>query len=83
MRTVRSLTSALGHEQQDAKLWASWGVDYLKYDNGNNQGVDAVQRYTAMRDAPAATGRPILYSLCEWGQNKPWLWAKDVGNTCT
>jgi alpha-galactosidase len=71
----------LGHEQQDANLWASWGVDYLKYDNCNNQGVDAQQRYKAMGDALKATGRPILYSLCEWGQNKPWLWAKDVGNS--
>ncbi|MBB5895290.1 NPCBM/NEW2 domain-containing protein [Kutzneria kofuensis] len=71
----------LGHEKQDAALWASRGVDYLKYDNCNNQGVDAVQRYTAMRDALAATGRPILYSLCEWGQNQPWNWATDVGNS--
>ncbi|KAA2261258.1 glycoside hydrolase family 27 protein [Solihabitans fulvus] len=70
----------LGHERQDAALWASWGVDYLKYDNCNNQGVDAKQRYTAMRDALAATGRPITYSLCEWGQNKPWTWASNVGN---
>ncbi|MEV6107938.1 CBM35 domain-containing protein [Streptomyces sp. NPDC051940] len=71
---------ALGHEQQDAALFASWGVDYLKYDNCNNQGVDAQSRYTAMRDALAATGRPIVYSICEWGQNKPWLWAQGVGN---
>ncbi|MFF5204756.1 NPCBM/NEW2 domain-containing protein [Streptosporangium sp. NPDC000396] len=71
---------ALGHEQQDANLFASWGVDYLKYDNCNNQGVDARQRYRAMRDALAATGRPIVYSICEWGQNQPWLWAQDVGN---
>jgi len=71
----------LGHEQQDANLWASWGVDYLKYDNCNNQGVDAQQRYTTMRDALKATGRNILFSICEWGENKPWLWAKDVGNS--
>ncbi|AHH94654.1 glycoside hydrolase family 27 protein, partial [Kutzneria albida] len=71
----------LGHEKADAKLWASWGVDYLKYDNCNNQGVDAKQRYTAMRDALAATGRPILYSICEWGQNQPWTWAAGVGNS--
>ncbi|WP_394830650.1 NPCBM/NEW2 domain-containing protein [Pendulispora rubella] len=71
----------LGHEQQDANLWASWGVDYLKYDNCNNQGVDAVQRYTTMGNALKATGRPILYSLCEWGENKPWTWAKDIGNS--
>nr|WP_137813592.1 NPCBM/NEW2 domain-containing protein [Gandjariella thermophila] len=72
---------ALGHERQDAALWASWGVDYLKYDNCNNQGVDARQRYTAMRDALAATGRPILFSICEWGQNQPWTWAQNVGNS--
>ncbi|HZC26753.1 MAG TPA: glycoside hydrolase family 27 protein, partial [Actinopolymorphaceae bacterium] len=41
---------------------------------------DAVERYTTMRDALLATGRPIVYSICEWGQNKPWTWAKGVGN---
>src|SRR3954454_6674972 len=71
---------ALNHEQQDANLFASWGVDYLKYDNCNNQGVDAQLRYKTMRDALKATGRPIVFSLCEWGQNKPWLWAADVGH---
>ncbi|SFW72875.1 carbohydrate-binding protein [Amycolatopsis australiensis] len=71
---------ALGHEQQDANLFASWGVDYLKYDNCNNQGVDAQQRYKAMRDALAKSGRPIAYSICEWGQSKPWTWAAPVGN---
>jgi alpha-galactosidase len=72
----------LGHEKQDANLFASWGVDYLKYDNCNNQGVDAQQRYKAMRDALKATGRPIVYSLCEWGRTDPkvWTWGKDVGN---
>src|SRR5256714_6328062 len=71
---------ALNHEQQDANLFASWGVDYLKYDNCNNQGVDAQQRYKAMRDALAKTGRPIVYSICEWGKNQPWNWAPSVGN---
>ncbi|WP_197366838.1 NPCBM/NEW2 domain-containing protein [Streptomyces clavuligerus] len=70
---------ALGHEYSDAQQFADWGVDYLKYDNCNNQGVDAKLRYTTMRDALRATGRPIVYSICEWGQNKPWEWAKDVG----
>jgi alpha-galactosidase len=71
---------ALGHEYEDAALFASWGIDYLKYDNCNNQGVDARQRYTKMRDALKATGRKIVYSICEWGENDPWLWAKDVGH---
>ncbi|MEV6113970.1 NPCBM/NEW2 domain-containing protein [Streptomyces sp. NPDC052109] len=71
---------ALGHEYSDARQFADWGVDYLKYDNCNNQGVDAEQRYTTMRDALKATGRPIVYSICEWGENKPWEWASDVGH---
>jgi alpha-galactosidase len=75
----------LGHERQDAALWASWGVDYLKYDNCNNAGSTTTQqyidRYSAMRDALAATGRPILYSLCEWGVNDPWTWGPAVGNS--
>lgn len=71
---------ALGHEYSDAQQFADWGVDYLKYDNCNNQGVDAKQRYTTMRDALKATGRPIVYSICEWGENKPWEWAANVGH---
>ncbi|MFI7400751.1 NPCBM/NEW2 domain-containing protein [Streptomyces sp. NPDC049541] len=71
---------ALGHEYSDARQFADWGVDYVKYDNCNNQGVDATLRYTTMRDALKATGRPIVYSICEWGQNKPWEWAADVGH---
>ncbi|MFD7755814.1 NPCBM/NEW2 domain-containing protein [Streptomyces sp. NPDC059757] len=74
------LPGALGHEYSDAQQFADWGVDYLKYDNCNNQGVDAKLRYTTMRDALEATGRPIVYSICEWGENKPWEWAADVGN---
>jgi alpha-galactosidase len=72
---------ALGHERQDAALFASLGVDYLKYDNCNNQKIDAKQRYAAMGEALRTTGRAFFYSLCEWGENKPWLWAAnpDVG----
>jgi alpha-galactosidase len=73
---------AIGHEQQDANLFAAWGVDYLKYDNcGDHLGQSAQVRYTKMRDALRATGRPILFSLCEWGQNAPWDWAQSVGNS--
>ncbi|MEJ8646784.1 NPCBM/NEW2 domain-containing protein [Streptomyces sp. MS1.AVA.3] len=70
----------LGHEKSDAQQFADWSVDYLKYDNCNNLGVDAKQRYRTMRDALKATGRPIVYSICEWGENKPWEWASDVGH---
>jgi alpha-galactosidase len=69
-----------GHEFQDAHQYASWGVDYLKYDWCNVGTADAQAAYITMRDALAATGRPIVFSMCEWGTAKPWLWAKDVGN---
>ena len=78
---TQGFPGGLGHEQQDANLWASWGVDYLKYDNCNNNGVDAKQRYKAMGDALRATGRPIVYSICEWGENQPWNWAAQYGNS--
>jgi len=71
----RGFPGGLGHEKEDAASFAAWGVDYLKYDNCNNQKIPALQRYTAMADALRATGRPIFFSVCEWGENKPWLWA--------
>lgn len=72
---------SLGHEGADARQFAAWGVDLLKYDNCSNQRVDARERYTAMRDALAATHRPIVYAICEWGQSSPWQWAAVVGNS--
>jgi alpha-galactosidase len=68
------------HEEQDAKMYASWGVDYLKYDWCNTEGADPKQRYTKMRDALHAAGRPIVFSMCEWGKSKPWTWAADTAH---
>jgi alpha-galactosidase len=68
------------HEKQDAKMYASWGVDYLKYDWCNTDGADPKQRYAKMRDALHAAGRPIVLSMCEWGTAKPWTWASDVAH---
>jgi alpha-galactosidase len=83
--TCAGYPGSLGHEKQDAALWASWGVDYLKYDNCNNQGSSTrqeyIDRYTAMADAIKATGRPMFYSLCEWGVNDPWTWAGQIGQS--
>ena len=79
--TCAGYPGSLGHETTDAQSFATWGVDYLKYDNCNNTGVAAQTRYTAMRDALAATGRPILYSLCNWGQDNVWTWGAGVGNS--
>jgi hypothetical protein len=56
------------------------GVDYLKYDNCYaSQEHWIIDRYTVMREALKASGRPILYSLCSWGVAEPWLWAPEVG----
>ncbi|NII09550.1 glycoside hydrolase family 27 protein [Oleiagrimonas sp. C23AA] len=79
--TCAGYPGSIGHEASDAKQFASWGVDYLKYDNcGDYQGETYRQRYTAMRDALAASGRAIVYSLCEWGNKAPWTWAQSIGN---
>ncbi|WP_410668640.1 NPCBM/NEW2 domain-containing protein [Amycolatopsis sp. cmx-4-68] len=77
---AKTQPGALDHEDVDAQTFADWGVDYLKYDNCNNQNRPALERYTKMRDALKKTGRPIVYSLCEWGENKPWQWGADVGH---
>jgi alpha-galactosidase len=79
--TCAGYPGSLGRETTDAQSFASWGVDYLKYDNCNNNGVPGQTRYTAMRDALAATNRPILYSLCNWGQENVWTWGAGVGNS--
>lgn len=71
----RGFPGGLGHEKDDAKTFASWHVDYLKYDNCNNQKLDAHKRYTDMAEALRNSGRKIFFSMCEWGENKPWLWA--------
>uniref|UniRef100_A0A1D2A6Z5 Alpha-galactosidase n=1 Tax=Auxenochlorella protothecoides TaxID=3075 RepID=A0A1D2A6Z5_AUXPR len=71
-----------GFEARDAAAFAGWGADYLKYDNCYPKEGDSVRaRYGAMRDALNATGRPILFSLCEWGVEEPWLWGRAVGNS--
>lgn len=77
--TCQGLPASLGHEVEDAAKFAEWEVDYLKYDNCHNQGVPFMDRYEAMGDALAATGRDIVYSLCEWGSYDPWLWGNEVG----
>jgi alpha-galactosidase len=80
-RTCAGRPGSENHELQDAKTYASWGVDYLKYDWCDVQGLKAPDAYRKMADALRAAGRPILFSLCEWGNSQPWLWARDVGQS--
>jgi alpha-galactosidase len=83
-RTCAGYPGSLGTEELDARTWAEWGVDYLKYDNCHNQSdgsqADFIRRYTAMRDALDKVDRPIVYAICEWGQSRPWEWAAGVGD---
>ena len=78
--TCQRRPGSLGYEREDAQQYAAWGVDYLKYDWCYTDGVDPKIAYTTMRDALRATGRPIVFSLCEWGKSKPWEWARGVGH---
>jgi alpha-galactosidase len=79
-RTCSGFPGGRGHEFEDARAYASWGVDYLKYDWCNHGTANAEETYKTMRDALHAAGRSVVFSLCEWGNNKPWLWAEDVGH---
>ncbi|KAJ4720215.1 Alpha-galactosidase [Melia azedarach] len=79
--TCQVRPGSLYHERDDAEAFASWGVDYLKYDNCFNLGIKPKERYPPMRDALNSTGCTIFYSLCEWGVDDPALWAGKVGNS--
>lgn len=79
-KTCQGRPGSRGYEFQDARTYAGWEVDYLKYDWCNHSTQNAQASYSLMRDALYKAGRPIVFSLCEWGANKPWEWAKDVGH---
>lgn len=77
---------SLGYEDIDAKTYASWGVDYLKYDNCFNEGLSgntsiSYSRYEKMAKALNATGRPIVYAMCNWGEDHSWTWAGELANS--
>ncbi|MBN2001874.1 MAG: glycoside hydrolase family 27 protein [Anaerolineae bacterium] len=80
-RTCGGYPGSYGFEDQDAQLWASWGIDFLKYDYCNAPGdqASAIQRYSRMGEALRKTGREFLFSLCEWGGRSPHLWGRNVG----
>lgn len=69
-----------GFEFQDAKTYASWGVDYLKYDWCNTEGLKAEGAYKTITAALRKAGRPMVLSICEWGNDKPWDWGPSVGH---
>ncbi len=79
--TCAGCTASLGFEEQDARTFASWGIDYLKYDycNAPEDSATARQRYRAMADALQKSGRDIVLGVCEWGQRNAEEWCAQVG----
>ena len=90
-KTCAKFEGSYGHELQDAQTYAAWGIDYLKYDLcGLRDQMKAaespeaahkmmVDAYMKMRDALRSTGRPIVYSLCQYGNDAVWEWGPSVG----
>jgi len=90
-KTCAKFEGSLGHELQDAQTYAAWGIDYLKYDLcGLREEMKTaptpeaahkimIDAYTKMRDALRSTGRPMVYSLCQYGEDAVWEWGADVG----
>jgi len=79
-RTCGGYPGSRGHEYQDARRFAAWDIDFLKYDWCNTDDLNAKGAYATMRDALYAAGRPMVFELCEWGNNQPWEWAAEVGH---
>lgn len=78
--TCQGRPGSRGYQFQDARQYASWGVDYLKYDWCSNEGQNARAAYQTMGDALKLSGRPIVFSICEWGENQPWKWGRGIGH---
>lgn len=94
-KTCAKFEGSYGHEAQDARTYAAWGVDYLKYDmcsfgnmlsktgNGDQAAPAAFalqkEAYRKMHEALVATGRPIVFSLCQYGMASVWEWGPEVG----
>ncbi|HOU11657.1 MAG TPA: glycoside hydrolase family 27 protein [Anaerolineae bacterium] len=78
--TCAGMPASYGYEEVDAQTFAAWGVDFLKYDFCfAPAGVDGPKLYQRMGQALRATGREILFSICEWGSHKPWEWGAKAG----
>ena len=81
--TCAGYTASLHFEEQDATTFASWGIDYLKYDycNAPADSNTAKERYKRMADALSKSGRDIVFGICEWGGRQPWFWAANAGGS--
>ncbi len=82
-KTCAGYEGSYGHEEQDAQQYAAWEIDYLKYDWCSARKVYQPSQmqaaYLKMRKALESTGRPIVYSLCQYGMDRVWAWGANVG----
>ncbi len=78
-KTCAGYPGTRGYEYQDARFYASLDVDYLKFDWCSSDGLNAQESYATMSNALFVAKRPVIFSLCEWGNNKPWEWAAKDG----
>ena len=78
-KTCAGRPGSAGFFDIDAATYAEWGVDYVKVDWCHCDDLDAAAEYARFRDALRRSERPIVLSICEWGRNDPWRWAKGVG----
>jgi alpha-galactosidase len=78
--TCQKRPGSKGFEEKDAQQYAAWNVDYLKYDWCNTEGQDAREAYAKMSRALQTSGRPIVFSICEWGSTQPWRWGPGIGH---
>ena len=76
----KAMPGTKDHELEDMAAFAAWRADYVKIDWCNTQGQDPAQAYARLGDAQLAAGRPIVFSLCSWGNGEPWKWAASVGH---
>ena len=76
----KAMPGTKGHETEDMAAFAAWRADYVKIDWCNTEGQDVAKSYTKLHDAQHAAGRPIIHSLCSWGEGEPWKWAAAVGH---
>jgi alpha-galactosidase len=79
--TCQKRPGSYEHERQDIKTYAAWGVDYVKIDWCYAEGLDPEVQYAKFRDAIAQVGRPIVFSICNWGVKAPWRWGARTGNS--
>jgi alpha-galactosidase len=76
----QAMPGTKGHEFEDMRAFAEWRADYIKIDWCNTEGQDIVRTYAELGKAQRAAGRPVVHSLCSWGEGYPWVWAGAIGH---